>query len=108
MVLSDIRDALLTVGCPVFHFESEGDNDKYIVWAEDSEGDTPYADNQPTNTVLEGTVDYFTKEEYDTNKDKVVKSLRGIGCSCRLNSIQHENDTEYIHYEWVWQAIING
>ncbi len=105
MKLSDIRDALLEVIPDVFHYEAWAKPDKYIVWAEDNEVSSLNADNKKDEQVIEGTIDYFTKTEYDDNVVLIQQKLNSIDVSWRLSSIQHEQDTGYIHYEWIFELI---
>ena len=101
-----IKAALLTVGVPVSHFTAAKQPAKYIVRAEDMQAaSSVYADNMLATQVIEGTIDYFTKSEYDVNVDAIQTALNAAGISFRLNSIQHEDDTGYIHYEWVWDEV---
>ncbi len=105
MKLSDIRDALLEVIPDVFHYEAWAKPDKYIVWAEDTESDAGYGDNKKTTQVIQGTIDYFTKTEYDPNFELIQVKLNSIDIAWRLNSIQYEDETKFIHYEWVFEFI---
>lgn len=105
MKLSDLRDALLEVIPDVFHYEAWSKPDKYIVWAEDGEADSLSADDKKTDQVLQGTIDYFTKTEYDPNFELIQEKLNSIDISWKLNSVQHEEETGYIHYEWVWEIV---
>ena len=105
MKLTDIRDALLEVTQDTFHYEATHKPDKYIVWAEDSEASSLNADNKKDEQVIEGTIDYFTKTEYDPNVKAIQQKLNSIEVAWRLNSIQHEEDTDFIHYEWVFKFI---
>lgn len=104
MTLQELRDLLLTIGPPVFHYSAAGQTGNYIVWAEDSEGDSVHADNKKTEQVLQGTIDYFTKAEFDPVVKQIQDKLNEAEISWRLNSIQHERDTGYIHYEWVFEV----
>lgn len=105
MKLSDIRDALLTVTQDTFHYFAHKKPNKYIVWAEDTEANSIHADNEKIDQVIQGTIDYFTKTEFDPNFDLIQDKLNSIGLSWRLNSIQYEDDTGYIHFEWVWEMV---
>lgn len=105
MNLVDLRDALLTVTPNVYHFYATTKPDSYIVWAEDGEAGSSHADDHKTNQVIQGTIDYFTKMEFDPNFDLIQEKLNSADISWRLNSIQHEEDTGYIHYEWVWEMV---
>ena len=107
MKLSDLKDLLLTIGVDVFHYYATQpqQSDKYIVWAEDGEADSTSGDNKKIDQVLQGTIDYFTKTEFDPNVEVIQEKLNSAEISWRLNSIQYEEDTGYIHYEWVWELI---
>ena len=98
-----IRDALLTVSKDVYHFEALKKKDKYIVWAEDGEGNSGHADNKK-NQVIQGTIDYFTKDGADPVVEEIQEALELYEISYKLNSVQHEDETEYIHYEWIWEV----
>lgn len=101
MKLADVKTALLTVMGKVYHFAPpQNVTGSYIVWAEDTQSDSVWADGVMVNQAIQGTIDYFTKSENDANVQKIQDALEGI--SFRLNSIQHETETGYIHYEWVF------
>ena len=104
MTLPDIETALKTVTPNVHHFSARGQEAPYIVWAEDGQADAAHADNHMTDQMLTGTVDYFTKLKADPNFGAIQDALNGLGIPWRLNSIQYEEETGYIHYEWVWEA----
>lgn len=104
MNLEAIKNTLLTVGVPVSHYTAMKKPDKYIVWAEDSQGEPLWADGRMIGQVVQGTIDYFTRTENDPNAQKVQQALTDADISYRLNSIQYEDDTRYIHYEWVWEV----
>jgi hypothetical protein len=105
MKLTDLRDLLLTITPNTFHFKAYAKPDKYIVWAEDGEAGSCNADDQKVDQVLQGTIDYFTKTEFDINFELIQDKLNSADLVWRLNSIQHEEDTGYIHYEWLWEMI---
>lgn len=104
MDLKRVRDALLTVGAPVSHYEAAKQEDKYIVWAEDGSAATTWADGKLQGQVIQGTADYFTREEYDPNVEQIQTAFSDADIPFRLNSIQYETDTGYTHYEWVWEV----
>jgi len=105
MQLADIKTALLTVTTAVKHYDGTGTTGNYVVWAEDGQAGSVWADGKMTEQAVSGTIDYFTKTEYDPNFAKIQAALDLIGLSYRLNSIQYETATKYIHYEWVWQVV---
>lgn len=98
-----LENALLTVGPPVFHYTAYEQPDEYIVWAEDGQSDAVFADDRMTQQTITGTVDYFTKQEFDPNFELIQQALNSCGVGWRLESIQYEDNTKYIHYEWVFE-----
>lgn len=99
-----IRDTLLKVSDNVGHYEAVEKNDQYIVWAEDSEGSSVEGDDRKTNQSIQGTIDYFTRIEFDPMVDRIQEALRDAKISFYINSVQYEEETKYIHYEWVWEV----
>lgn len=56
------------------------------------------ADNLHVEKGLNVFVDYFTRDATSTPKDTIETALAPYAYS--LNSVQFEDDTGYIHYEW--------
>lgn len=78
---------------------------QYIVWAEDEESESLNADNKKQKQGIHGTIDYFTKAEFDENVDRIQSGLNDLeNVSWRLNSVQYEDDTAFIHHEWEFWA----
>ncbi len=102
--LEIIKTALLTVTENVGHYKALKKTDKYIVWAEDSQGRALWADEQMQEQSIQGTIDYFTKMENDPNVEKIQTALKDSYVSFSLNSIQYEEDTKFIHYEWIFEV----
>ena len=88
----------------VSHYEALNKTDKYIVWAEDSESSSLNADNKKEIQAIQGTIDYFTKKDNDTVVNEIQEALKAEKGSFYLNSVQYEEETGYIHYEWVWEV----
>ena len=104
MTLQDLRDLLLTIGPPVFRYFATGQTGSYIVWAEDGEGDTVHADGRKVERAITGTIDYFTKTEDDPVVQQIEDTLgTDDSLAWQLNSVQYEQDTGYIHYEWAFE-----
>jgi len=104
MSLNAIKNALLTVTDNVSHYEAHQKTDQYIVWAEDNQADSVWADGKMQEQAIEGTIDYFTKMENDANVQKIQNALNNGHISWRLNSVQYEKDTRFIHYEWAFSV----
>jgi hypothetical protein len=106
MTLDSIPTALLTVIPDVSHYEAVQKPDKYIVWAEDSPSGSLRADNKVQEQAVSGTIDYYTKTEHDTNVEAIQTALNSINIAWKINSIQYEKDTGYIHYEWAFEVVL--
>ena len=106
--IKSVRDALLSVSSNVYHYrrpESIGAV-PYIIWQEDGEGITGGADNMrlPYQSA-HGTIDLFTLTEYDGLVDQIQEALDNAAhIAWRLNSVQYEDETNLIHYEWEFEA----
>lgn len=99
-----VRDALLKVTDNVGHYEALDKKDKYIVWAEDSESDSVEADGMKKEQTIQGTIDYFTKTDGDENVNKIQNELIGARINFHLSSVQYEEETGFIHFEWIWEV----
>ena len=104
--LKTFRYALLTVTDKCYHYRRSGNiKTGYIVWAEDSEDGSFDGDNRKGEQQIHGTIDYFTLKEFDPVVDAVQNALNAAGIGFRVNSVQYEDDTNLIHYEWdFWVA----
>ncbi|RGB58592.1 MULTISPECIES: hypothetical protein [Bacillota] len=101
--LKKIRDTLLSVTAYVYHYEAEYKKNFYIVWQETGEAESLAQDNKKCEQVLQGTIDYYTKDDYDVLIDEIQQALNESEISFHLNSVQYEEETSYIHYEWIWE-----
>lgn len=101
-------DALVVVGeahsCPVYHFYRSVKDVPVIIWQEDGEGESQHSDNLKQEMLVEGTVDFFTKDEFDPIADAIIEALNPV-CAFTLSSCQYEETTNLIHYEWIWRVI---
>ena len=107
--LERIGTALVAaVGDNVYHYWRPNMQPPFCVWAEDGERDSLDADNQKAEQAIVGYVDYYTKTEYDSALDTVQDVLHGLAAvmpfGWRLDSVQYEDDTNLIHYQWVWSV----
>ena len=103
--MDDLIAALTDTGLKFAHFgwshAPEGD---YGVYAEDGANDL-IAGNAHAERAVEGTVDWFTRDDTMAAKADVEDALTAAGCAWYLNSIQFEAETGYIHMEWVFQTV---
>ena len=101
--INKIGEVLGTIeGLPVGHYEYFGDEDRYCVWAEDTEQSSVEGDNYKLEQAVQGTIDLFTKADQDHTVDQIQNALKAEKISFYLNSVQYEDETGFIHFEWVW------
>lgn len=79
-----------------------------LIWAEDGEDDSFHSDNHKSEQRIVGTIDLFTKTEFDPIADQVQETLDDLGLTWTLESVQYEEETNLIHMEWRWGVITNG
>ena len=103
--LKKVKEALLNVPCNLFHYYAAKKHDQYIVWAENGEEEAFYANNQMAEQVIAGTIDYFTKTDLDPNIDAIQDAMKSAEISFSLESVQYEEETGYIHYEWKFEVV---
>jgi hypothetical protein len=104
MTLADVKNALLGVlpGKVHHNIAEPGEEAPYIVWAEDGQSDSLHGDEIMTDQVIEGTIDLFSKIEYDPLFAGIQTALNDAGIPFRLNYSGYETDTKLFHNEWVW------
>lgn len=104
-MLDDLKAALDATGYSFAHFGwSKAPDGDYGVYAEDSSNDL-HADNRHAEHAVQGTVDYFTRDDSGAAKIVIEAALESIPCAYYLNSTQFEEDTGFIHYEWVFEVM---
>lgn len=102
--LNLIKTALLGLSDAVYHYHAPPNCPvPYLVWAEDGANDF-VADDKHLEMVYQGTIDLYTKNEDDPLMQSVPAALNGIPAAWYLNSVQFEDDTGLIHYEWVFEV----
>ena len=104
--LRKISEALTSIyGLKVYHYFRPQLDAPYCVWQEDGEWNSLQTSNHKQEQAISGTIDYYTHEEFDDFIDAIQIALNQIeNCGWRINSIQYEDDTELIHYEWLWRV----
>lgn len=88
----------------IYHYDAGTEKiDRYIVWAEEGEGSSDYVNNRLDNQVVQGSVDLYTKKEFDELADKIQSVMDSESIAFTLIAVQYETDTGYIHYTWKWE-----
>ena len=55
-------------------------------------------------TSQTGTVDWFSRNPKSDIPQTVEGVFEALGVSWYFNSLQYENDTGFLHWEWVWNG----
>lgn len=88
----------------VYHYFRSQLPPPYGIWQE--VGSVQYdANNTAAESAISGSTDYFTKEEFDPVVDGIMKAFRESKFLWRLESVQYEEETGLIHYEFVWEVL---
>lgn len=105
--LKKIETALTQIdGLTVYHYWHPRLNAPYCIWAEDGEGNSLDGDNHKAEQVIRGTIDYFTRKEFDETVEIIQENLNTTeDVGWVLNSVQYEDETNLIHYEWTFEVI---
>lgn len=99
--IGDVHKAVIP---NVYHYFRSQLPPPYGIWQED--GSVQYdANNKAAETSLSGYTDYFTKTEYDPVVDSIMEAFRANNFLWRLESVQYEEETGLIHYEFVWEVL---
>lgn len=99
--LSELYLPFTVLDCDVSHYRRLKSK-RFVVWAEDGEENSFHADNLKKEQQLTGTVDLFTNLEFDTIADQIQAILNSQPVGWYLASVQYEEETNLIHYQWRW------
>lgn len=89
----------------VFHYtRPKKVTNRYAVWQEDGGTNSFNADNSEAEHTVSGSLDYYTKVEFDAAVDEIQRTLTEVeGCSWELTDVKYEEETEMIHFSWSWE-----
>ena len=76
---------------------------RYFVWQEDGANDLA-GDGGHAEGAVTGTLDLYTKLEFDPWVTAMNAALTNAGIAWSLVSIEVEEDTGFTHYSWDWEA----
>lgn len=87
------------------HFAwSSAPSGDYGVYGEDGASQFQASDRYAEH-IMTGSVDWFTRSDDEVGKGKIetlFKTLQETYCfAWYLNTVQYENDTHFLHYEWI-------
>lgn len=100
--LMKIRDALSHIDNVHHYLRPAKGKPPFIVWQEDGSATDMWADSRMSEQQIHGTIDLFTETEYDPLVDQIQTALNGVMAGWSLLSVQYEDETNLIHYEWEW------
>lgn len=99
-MLEELFLALQATGYAFAHYAwSKAPEGDYGTYAE-SNGNDLIADDKHIERGTEGYINLFTRDDTDTPRVKIETALNSLNIAWNLNTVQYENDTGYIHYEW--------
>lgn len=92
--------------CKVYHYWRPNMTAPFVVWAEDGEDGALDTNDRKEEQTIAGYVDYYTKLEFDERVDAIQAifyELQGtLPFGWRLDSVQYEEDSNLIHFQWLW------
>lgn len=97
--MNEILTALLPYNFRAFAW-SHAPQDNYGVVSQDGRNDMV----SHIETSQTGTIDWFSRDPESPIPATVEQILGGLGVSWYMNSLQYEDDTGFLHWEWVWNG----
>lgn len=76
----------------------------YGVVSLEGQEDSVKGDNTIVHQSIRGSIDLFVPDTATTSPETVQSAINGL-VAWRLNSVQYEEDTHLIHYEWIFEQI---
>lgn len=104
-MIDAVKNALLSVSDRVYAYTSAGNSvPPYILYGMDGTNHL-MASGKRAELCDTGYIELYTKEEEDELIAKIPEALETFGISFYLNSVQFEEETGLLHYEWIWEAV---
>ena len=76
----------------------------YGVISLEGQEDSVAGDGMIQTQSIRGSIDLFVKGVSTTDAATVQSAINGL-VAWRLNSVQYEDDTGLIHYEWIYESV---
>ena len=105
--LQMVRDELNKIeGAQFFHYRRNPKvKSEYGVWMEIGENTAFNANNTKAEQQIGGTLDYYTLIEFNPVIDEIQAALERLTVGAwALESVQYEDETNLIHYEWTFSV----
>lgn len=101
--LMTMASVLKNVHTDVYHYDALTRSERYIVWQEETEAESLFGNDKHDEQTIQGTIDLYSKTEFDPLIDSIQEALTAADISFALNLVEYEDETELIHYEWTWE-----
>lgn len=101
--LNQFGKTLAGLPVSVFHFRRSKMSPPYVVWQEEGEGESFLAENGRAEPVIAGSLDYYTKTEYDPVVEQINLLLEQVADAWELVTALYEEETHLMHYSWDWE-----
>lgn len=101
--LINMATILKEVHTEVYHYDALTESDRYIVWQEETEAESLFGNDKHEEQTIQGSIDLYSKTEFEPLIDLIQEALTAADISFALNLVEYEDETELIHYEWVWE-----
>lgn len=101
--LKKFGETLAELPVSVFHFRRSKMSPPYAVWQEDGEGESLLAENRRAEPVIAGSLDYYTKTEFDPVVEQINQLLEQHADGWELVTVLYEEETHLMHYSWDWE-----
>lgn len=99
-----IKQALLSVTQNVYLYTAKGNSKApYVVYGVDGDNNL-FGGNGRAELADAGYIDLFTKSATDPLIKDIPEALDIAEVSFYLNSVQFEEETSLLHYEWRWEC----
>jgi hypothetical protein len=106
--LRQIGEAFAGITPRTYHYWRPVKEVPCLIWSETGEASAMHAGNRKVEQAIAGTVDVYTKTEFDPLLDTVQDTLDSLGLAWVLDASAYEDDTGLIHYTWSWEVANNG
>ena len=100
--LSGFFNLFYNLPCVVTHYTRTKAAPPFLIWAEDGEEESFHSNNRKSEQQITGTVNYYTKTEFDPLVDVIQSILNDNTIAWTLEAVMYEEETELIHYTWRW------
>lgn len=99
-----IKDLLKVLTTNLFLYTAPANQTlPYVVYGVDGANDLS-GENIHTEKADQGYIDLYTKSPSDSLITGIPSALEAGGVSYYLNSVQFEDETSTLHYEWIWEV----